>query len=96
MVDRVIPAVSKHIATEDTLACGDIGVGADKAAYRRVIILALQVIKACFLGGRLARTLFLPLVGIAKAIPTNGYLFQVSLIAIHNMTVGYSSNSCTN
>ena len=74
----------------------DVGVGINEAAYRRIVIPALEIIEARFLGEQLAKTLFLSLVGIAKAIPTNGYLFQVSLIAIHNMTVGYSSNSCTN
>ena len=69
MVDRVIPAVCEHIATEDALAGGDIGVGVDEAAYRRIVISALQVIEACFLGGRLARTLFSPLVGITKRHP---------------------------
>ena len=96
MVDRVIPAVCEHVASQDALSSGDVGIGIDESTDLRIVISALEIIEAGFLGERLAKTLFLSLVGIAKAIPTNGYLFQVSLIAIHNMTVGYSSNSCTN
>ena len=69
MVDRVIPAVCEHIATEDALAGGDIGVGADEAADYGIIISALQVIEACFLGRILPETTFLSPAGIAK-----GYL----------------------
>ena len=69
MVDWVIPAVCEHVASQDALSSGDVGIGIDESTYRRIVIPALQVIEACFLGGGLARTLFLPLVGIAKSYP---------------------------
>ena len=49
IINRTIVAISEHVATENALAGGDIGVGVDEAAYRWIVISALQVIEACFL-----------------------------------------------
>ena len=63
MVDWVIPAVCEHVASQDALAGGDIGVGVDEPAHLWVIISALQVIEARFLGGRLATLTLCPTLG---------------------------------
>ena len=69
IVDWVVAAVCKHIATEDALAGGDVDVGIDESTDLRIVIPALQVIEAGFLGERLARTLFFPLAGIVSHYP---------------------------
>ena len=45
MVDRIIPAICKHIAAEDALAGGDIDICVEEAADYWVIISTLQVIE---------------------------------------------------
>ena len=63
IINRTIIAIGEHIATEDALAGGDIGVGVDEAAYRRIIIPALQVIEAGILGVELATLTLCPTLG---------------------------------
>ena len=44
----IIQAIGKHIIAENALAGGDEGVCADEAAHFRVVVSALQVVKAGF------------------------------------------------
>ena len=60
---RIIVAICKHIATEDALAGGDVDVGIDESTDLRIVISALQVIEARFLGVELAILTLFPTPG---------------------------------
>ena len=54
VVDRIIPAVGKHIVAEDALAGRNKDIGIDESTNLRIVIPALQVIQSGILSGRLA------------------------------------------
>ena len=67
-IDRIIPAVGKHVITEDTLTSGNEGVGVDEAADGGIVISGLQIIEPGILGGRLAKSSFFTLAGNVKEL----------------------------
>lgn len=54
VVDRIIPAVGKHVVAQDALTGRNVAVGIEEAACCGIVITALQVIEATILGGGLA------------------------------------------
>ena len=58
VVDRIITAVGKHIVAEHTCAGRNKDICIDEATYRWIVISALQIIEACFLGRILAKRSF--------------------------------------
>ena len=44
-IDRIIPAVGKHVVAEDALAGGGEGIGINKSANLRIVITALKIVE---------------------------------------------------
>jgi len=59
-VDGIIPAVGKHIVSEQALAGGDEGICVEESAPGGVVVAGLEVIEACLWDNLVAMRPFLP------------------------------------
>ena len=45
IIDRIIKAICEHIAADNSLAGGGVGVGADKAGELGIVVAGLEIIE---------------------------------------------------
>ena len=68
----IVSTVSKHVIAQDALAGGNEGIGVEEAAYRGIVITALEVIESQLLDSLLAMAPFFR-AGIVSCYSLNRY-----------------------